>query len=88
MISEKFKNVPVEEDTKILSRKLEKIGAYEVLHEKWFWDGIQAESIIFANEDIEGLNEEEVKNLVGESKTTYEKGDLYTFVNFNFLVSG
>lgn len=48
----KFENVPVEEDTKIIFEQEATLGEYEVLYQKWFWDGISAESIIFANEDV------------------------------------
>lgn len=84
MISEKFKNIKVEVDTKILSRNEVQIGGYDVLHEVWTWGGIQAESFIFFNEDIHDLNEQKVLQLVGKEKTTYTKTDEYTFVNFNF----
>ncbi len=87
MISEKFKNIPTEDDTKILSRKEKKILNYDVIHEVWIWEGIKAESFIFFNEDINDLSEEEILRILGKNKehTTYQKTDEYTFVNFNFM---
>lgn len=35
-----------------------------MLHEVWSWEGVQAESFIFFNEDIHDLNEEKVLQLV------------------------
>ena len=81
---EKFKEIPVEADTKILSRKETKLGPYDAVLEEWFWDGIKAKSYIFANEDIEGVSEEELKKLVNSEPTTYKKKEKYTFVNFDF----
>ncbi len=85
-ISEKFKNIPVDEDTRIISREQIKIGDYDVIHEKWFWDGIYADSYVFFNEDIKDLSEEDVLTLTYQKKpfATYKKLDTYTFVNFDF----
>jgi len=88
----KFDKVPVEEDTTVLFRTEAKLGRHDVLYEKWYWDGVTGESIIFANKDVEGLGEEEVKNEVRESpllkkdsEMTLKRTDTgYTFVNFNF----
>jgi len=89
---DKFKNVPVEEDTKIIFREESILGEYEVLYEKWFWDGISAESIIFANEDVAELKDNEIESIVkkspllkkGSSMTLTRSESGFTFVNFNF----
>jgi hypothetical protein len=87
----KFENVPTDEGTTIIFRTEAVLGEYEVLYEKWSWDGISAESIIFSNEDICELSENELRSEVKESPLV--KGDNitvkklesgYTFVNFNF----
>ena len=57
----KFKNVPVEEDTKIILEKEAKLGEYEVLYQKWSWGGIVAESIIFSNEDVADFKDDEIE---------------------------
>ncbi len=51
-MSKKFGNVPVEGDTRIIFRQEASLGKYEVLHEKWSWEGIFAESFIFLNKDV------------------------------------
>ena len=86
VISEKFKNIPVDDDTRIISREQIKVGDCDVIHEKWFWDGVYAESYVFFNEDIKDLSKEEVLALANKEGTTYKKLDRYTFVNFNFEV--
>jgi len=88
----KFNNVPVEEDTKILFQQEVTLGEYEVLYQKWIWDGITAESIIFADEDIVKLKDNEIKAAVKTSPLLKEDSSItlnrsesgFTFVNFNF----
>lgn len=94
-MNEKFKNLPVEADTQILASFETKIESYDVVYQKWYWGGIHAESIIFFNDDVADLNEEEIKRQVAQntallkanSQMTYKKGEHYTFVNFNFVYS-
>jgi len=89
---DKFNNVPVEEDTIIIFRKRATIGEYKVLHEMWVWDGITAESIIFATEDIVELTDKEIEKKVkmlpfvneGPGITLKRTDSGFTFVNFNF----
>ena len=88
---EKFKNLPVDDDTRIYSTEVKKIEEYDVAYQKWSWDGIYGESIIFLNDDVQSLEREDVLELIKRadfvkfiSTTTYKKGDVYTFVNFNF----
>jgi hypothetical protein len=37
---------------------------YNILQQKLFWDGVTAESIIFANKDVEDLEKDEIINEV------------------------
>ena len=91
-MTEKFKDLPVEEDTQIISSIEARIKQYDVVYQKWYWSGIHAESIIFYNEDVANLTEEQIKKEVAsctaivkeDSDMTYKKGEKYTFVNFNF----
>lgn len=87
----KFDNVPVEEDTKILARIEATLDDYDVLYEKWFWDGIHAESIIFIADDVKEMDDEAFKAFVAESPfvedtnmTIKRDSKGFTFVNFNF----
>jgi len=88
---EKFKNLPVDEDTIIYSTEIKKIDEYDVAYQKWSWEAIYGESIIFFNDDVQLLEKEDVLELVKKadfvnfiSTTTYKKDEVYTFVNFNF----
>jgi hypothetical protein len=88
----KFDGVPVEEDTNILFQQVANFGDYEVLYQKWVWDGITAESIIFDSKDVHKLSDDEVLEEVKSSPllkldtqiTIKRTDDGYTFVNFNF----
>jgi hypothetical protein len=90
----KFDGVPVDEDTKILAQLETNLGNYRVLYQKWFWDGITAESIIFDSQDVANLTDDEILAEVKESplvakdsKTTISRSESgFTFVNFNFVV--
>ena len=92
LMSKKFETAPVEEETRILYELEIPFDKYHVLHQKWFWDGITAESIIFANEDVAGIKDDELEKIVRtsplvkkDSKFTLKRGDSgFTFVNFNF----
>ncbi len=94
-MTDKFKDLPVEEDTQIITSVEAKIENYDVVYQKWNWDGIIAESVIFLNEDVAELTEDQIKKEVAlctamvkeNSQMTYKKGDKNTFVNFNFVYS-
>jgi len=89
----KFENVPVESDTKILFQEEVKFGEHEALYQKWFWDGITAESLIFLSEDVSHIDDETIKEEVlnsplanAESSVTLKRSESgYVFVNFNFI---
>ena len=92
-MTNKFKDVPLDNDTRVLFEEIIKLGEYEIMHQMWSWDGIKGESIIFDDDDIKDLSEEEIKEKVRssplvkdkESSMTFsQKGSGYTFVNFDF----
>ena len=93
-MNKKFANVPVEADTRILFRKEAKLGKYDVLYEKWNWEGIKAESIIFANDDVSELPDDEIEKEVRKSplvkegsQITLKRSEEFTLVNFNFEIT-
>lgn len=89
---EKFKSVPIDEDTTIKSAVVISIADTEALHQKWVWDGIIAESLIFVDSDVKNIDDEDLialavsNDLIQEgSKTTIRRESSgYTFLNFNF----
>ena len=92
-MSDKFKNVPVDDDTRILSQEIKRLDKFEALYQLWSWDGYKGESIIFSDDDVKNLSEAEIKEIIRkssllkdkESKMTFsQSGSGYTFINFNF----
>lgn len=80
-------------DTKIIKTIGLKLGKYIALHQKWLFDGIKGESLIFRISDILNLNKNQLielskqhlPNLIrNTSEVTYSKKELYIFFNFNF----
>lgn len=63
-MNDKFKSVPVEKDTKVLSRKIIKLGDLDAQLEKWSWEGIKAQSVIFSEADIVGQSDEALITLI------------------------
>ena len=89
----KFRNVPIEDDTKILISVEASLGKFNVLYQKWRWEGVTAESLIFESNDVAELSDEQILNevrssplLLAESKITISRSPSgYVFVNFNFI---
>ncbi len=88
----RFSNVPVEEDTIIKKQAVISVGVQKALHQKWVWEGIVAESLVFITKEVDGLSDLELEELVlatglvmTESQFTISRNnDGYTLVNFNF----
>ncbi len=91
-MNKKFENVPLEKDTVILFEKMHNIDVFDCLYQIWQQGIYQANSVIFLNEDVEGMSQEAIEDLVkqdaifvNKSSTSFTKSDSgYTFVNFNF----
>ena len=60
----KFNNIPEQKDTEIIFREETKFGDFDVVYEKWKWDGILAESIIFDEDEVCEMNDDEIVNKV------------------------
>lgn len=88
-----FNNVPADDYTVILLEFENILDDYQILYQKWCWDNITAESIIFANTDVAELSDNEIEEMVIKSplfnqgsKLTLSRSDSgFTFVNFNFV---
>jgi hypothetical protein len=95
IMTDKFKEVPIEEGTKIIFRNEAKLGEYDILYEMWRWDGITAESVIFMSEDVVNVTDNDLKSEIRMSPLLKDKDSQitlkrsssgFTFVNFNFKV--
>ena len=92
-MNEKFKDLSTDEGTKIIFRSPMKWGELDIVYEKWRWEGIDAESIIFLSEDVSALDDTALEADVrdgplvnSDSQVTIKRLDKYTFVNFNFFI--
>ena len=87
-----FKGIHIEPDTKILFQNETNLGGYPVRYEIWSWDGYQAESIIFSNDDVSSLSDKEIEMVMYESGLIQEESGItinrsdsgFVFVSFNF----
>ncbi|MCP3850785.1 MAG: hypothetical protein GY694_11195 [Gammaproteobacteria bacterium] len=92
-MTSKFDNVPSDKDTSIIFQTEAKFDEFDILYQKWSFDGISAESVIFCNDDVSNLSDSEITEHVKSSpllkkgsSTTLKRSDSgYTFVNFNFI---
>ena len=93
-MQEKFKNIPVDKDTKVLLNTESHFGPYDCVLQKWLWDGIYGNSLIFMKEDVKDYAREELRKDVlssglmadTEGSVTFSESSNhpYLFVNFNF----
>jgi len=88
----KFDFVPLDEGTVITLSIEKKFNDFDVLFQKWTYEGVQAESLIFANADRDHLTDDLLFNMVRDDPIntggdpTIKRTDNYTFVNFNFVI--
>jgi len=92
-MTSKFTTVPSDGETKLLLQCETRVGDLDALWQWWVWDGITAESLIFASADVAGLSNADLEKAIkdssfykGISSITISRTDSgYTFVNFNFV---
>jgi len=89
-----FNNRPVDKDTKVLSRRYLTFDGHDVLWEKWLWDGIRGNTLVFVASQFEGVADDEldriarqIAGLPGEASTTLKRTGDYIFFNFGFRTS-
>lgn len=91
-LKRKFINVPLESDTRILFEQETIVEGYDALYQWWFWDMFIGESLIFSNDDVEDLTDQEIEKVVrtlpiakeGSAMTLNRSDSGFTFCNFNF----
>ena len=67
------------------------VESYDLLLEKWFWDGIKGKSLIFLSNQISNIDDFQLRDLAREilgisieSETTLKRSEDYTYFNFGF----
>jgi hypothetical protein len=88
-----YADVPADEDTIVKYETNIKLDGLNGLFQTWSFEGVIGSSLIFQNEDVENLSDDELKALternmiIGEKGFTVKRTDgKYTFVNFNFSI--
>ncbi len=89
IIKEKFKNVPIEKDTKILSIGYMKVGEYDARIERWFWEGVHAFSMIFLKTDVEHISTSNLIDLIRQKTGIIDEFEFsdsgeYLFFSYGF----
>ncbi len=90
-MNNKFKDIPLDPETKILSREEGRFLNFDCVFEKWVSDGIYGDSLIFFKADFAGIGSDEIIKKLSNSKdieindkcTISEKGD-FLFINYKF----
>lgn len=91
-MKERFKSVPRDSDTRILHRKVVETGGFYAQYQKWSWEGLKGESLIFVRSDVTDKSDEALISLVKASDFWDEQSEVtvkrdregFDFVNFNF----
>ena len=99
-MDDKFKDVPLEDDTRLLITADLMVGKYKTLFQYWYWDGFFGKSLIFCEADVETLTDAELKDVLAkaegntlleaegviaeEDMTVSRRCNGYAFVNFGF----
>jgi len=86
-----FKDLPVDKDTRIIKNSEIQINGIDVLNQKWNFDGIIGNSIIFKSPDVSNLSDTELLEFIKEhseikinGSVTFSDKNGYRFVNYNF----
>ena len=88
----KFDAIKEDDLATILLRLNSKLAEYDILYEAWVREGVSAESMIFVEDELNGMCDDALKNLVltspavklGSTVTISRNSNGFAFVNFNF----
>lgn len=89
IISDKFKNIPIDDDTIVLYSQEAKFGELDVLYEIWIFDRVvKAQSLIFQKDDISHLKNEDLIKMINESAKHFDvkinEDETYLFTSFGY----
>ena len=88
----KFDRLPQDADTRIKAQQQINAGGTDALHQRWVWDGIAGESLIFCAADIPGATNEQIVQLARNAGLTVADDDYtikrtdegFVFLNYGF----
>lgn len=90
--SSKFADVPQDADTRIKSQRQISISGVDALHQRWVWDGIAGQSLVFAADDVSAATDEQIVQMARDADlivqdddfTIQRSGQDFVFLNFGF----
>jgi len=88
-----LKSIPKDKGTRIIDQYELQLGQYEAVKQRWLWDGILADSLIFINDDVKELSDDSLVAFINDNWSERIDGSVtikrnqqgYCFVNFNFV---
>lgn len=92
-MTEKFKHIPIDSDTYLVSSIETKFGELDCVYQIWLYGLIQGSSLIFFKKEIKHLTNEELELQLrtsvlltnNTSKITFSNDNSeFLFINFNF----
>lgn len=89
---EGFEGLSIESDTTLLRREKIEVGGISAVYERWRWDGLRGETLVFRDADANHHDDAALEELARSSGyidhdssiTISRNRDGYSFVNFNF----
>lgn len=90
-IAAKFKNLQIDEETKLLKpRQYRAVGSFPAALEQWKWEGVRGKSIIFLKSDVGSLSDQALLDLlahevVGETDATISRREEFIYINHSFV---
>ena len=80
----KFDRLPQDADTRIKAQQQINAGGTDALHQRWVWDGIAGESLIFCAADIVQLARNAGLTVADDDYTIKRTDEGFVFLNFGF----
>ena len=88
----KFASVPVDADTRITAQQLVQVNGWDALHQRWVWEGVSAQSLVFVASDIADASDETLLQMAAdadlhkadEDHTVTRSDSGFVFLNFGF----
>ncbi len=89
---EGFEGLTIDPETRLESRRKLELDGLACVHEKWSWDGVVGETLVFRESDVGQHDDAALEALarrsgcveLGSAVTMTRDRDGYAFVNFNF----
>lgn len=87
-----FSDIPKDDSTHIIKRTNKHFSGLNILEEWWTWEGISGRSLIIPLNEIEGLTDQRLIEILSENYSithphTLQRRGRYLFINYDFTSS-